>query len=248
MKGNKWIYFFMIVALSGVMHSWADYTCTRVRVVSQVCVQGAADPEPTCTTQVHYDLYCTVYNTGGAVPSCLIGKEEACYPGDGPGGFSPYDSNRDGIADDWQSIVDTDDPCSQNFNQNDRLGTNYGGTNSTRPNHSGVDIQCDEGDSVRAWRSGTVTRTNTSGIGCGNEIEISHNDGSRSIYCHLQNIQVLVNDVVDAGYLLGTADSTGNSTGHHLHISYIDSNNIRREYFSSTDTVPAPSELSSGGC
>lgn len=48
---------------------------------------------------------------------------------------------------------------------------------------------------------------------------------------------------------LGGADSTGNSTGDHLHIVHFDSNfNVAGEYFDFTDTRPTADQLVAGGC
>jgi murein DD-endopeptidase MepM/ murein hydrolase activator NlpD len=53
----------------------------------------------------------------------------------------------------------------------------------------------------------------------GIHIRIQHRDGYKTIYAHLWDALVEVGDSVTRGQLIGKADSTGNSTGSHLHLT-----------------------------
>ena len=51
---------------------------------------------------------------------------------------------------------------------------------------------------------------------------IEHSDGTRTMYNHLQEINVSVGQTVTAGQTIGAVGSTGNSSGPHLHFEVID--------------------------
>jgi murein DD-endopeptidase MepM/ murein hydrolase activator NlpD len=116
--------------------------------------------------------------------------------------------------------------------------------------HKGVDFSAgvDFGDSVYAVASGRVVQIEEGRIdGChplpepppnclawGNYVLIQHNDRHYdrvsgqmayvySLYLHLRqnNVVVAEGQNVDAGTLIGQADNTGNSDGHHVHLQII---------------------------
>ena len=74
---------------------------------------------------------------------------------------------------------------------------------------------------VRAAEGGTVARDYQSG-GYGNYIIITHSDGSKSIYAHMNNYSVEDGATVSKGTTIGIAGKTGNSTGIHLHFEFSD--------------------------
>jgi murein DD-endopeptidase MepM/ murein hydrolase activator NlpD len=198
-----------------------------------------------CWTR-YYETY-ECWNTGGG------GTGD---PGGGPGGggnpaYNPYDSDGNGAIDVWRGVVATDDDCANNFDENDRLGSEHGGTNTVRPGHNGVDIQADYGDAVYAAFDGTVENVGTSG-GCGYRVQVRNSNGTHTTYCHMVDLSspLAVGSVVRAGLSqLGQADSTGTSSGDHLHITHLDANfNNAGEYFSSVDQQPSPDQLNNGGC
>ena len=53
----------------------------------------------------------------------------------------------------------------------------------------------------------------------GKHIRIRHDHGYRTVYGHLTECRVTVGQVVKAKQLIGRADSTGNSSGSHLHLT-----------------------------
>ncbi|WP_407268507.1 peptidoglycan DD-metalloendopeptidase family protein [Radiobacillus sp. PE A8.2] len=83
--------------------------------------------------------------------------------------------------------------------------------------HKGTDIAGVSDRSILAADNGTVTFTGWDG-GYGNKIVIDHNNGYKTIYAHLQSINVKPGQTVAKGTKMGVMGTTGNSTGVHLHI------------------------------
>lgn len=96
------------------------------------------------------------------------------------------------------------------------------------PGHEGIDFMAPLDSRVFACADGIVDDVrlddNTDRIlfPYGNQIRIVHNtpEGQfTTIYAHLKTVGVAVGDHVHAGDEIGIADSTGNSTGSHLHLT-----------------------------
>jgi LysM repeat protein len=83
--------------------------------------------------------------------------------------------------------------------------------------HKGIDIANSVGTPVVAAQSGRVTFAGWNDGGYGYLVEISHEDGSRSIYAHHSRLLVQVGEEVVQGQQIGLMGSTGRSTGPHLH-------------------------------
>lgn len=102
-------------------------------------------------------------------------------------------------------------PCGQVWAGQTR--TNHSPTNSIDFNRTD-----DDGDTVVASASGTVTRVaNEGNVSYGRWIEISHGSGFTSRYAHLSVQAVSVGQAVRIGQRIGAVGSTGGSTGPHLH-------------------------------
>jgi murein DD-endopeptidase MepM/ murein hydrolase activator NlpD len=103
-----------------------------------------------------------------------------------------------------------------------------------RPAHNGVDIAASKGTEIRAAAGGRILvsrcdpdRRGASSCdvdgypgkgGCGWFVDILHANQIITRYCHLvRKPQVLVNDMVEAGQVIGFVGSSGNSSGPHLH-------------------------------
>lgn len=86
--------------------------------------------------------------------------------------------------------------------------------------HDGVDLACAEGTPIYAAMDGCVVYTLYSTSG-GNMVRLRHADGVETVYCHMQYTFVRDGEQVTAGQLIGTAGSTGNATGPHLHFSLL---------------------------
>lgn len=141
--------------------------------------------------------------------------------GGGGGGGNPPSPPNPNFTGCWHSLVATQDPNASTLDTNDKLGTDYGGQNTTRPDHSGIDIQCDLGDSVTSSGDGVVSQV-ADNASNGKYIRIDHPNGYQSTYLHLESQSVKVGDSVTAGQQVGTGDSTGSSTGNHLHYTLRD--------------------------
>ncbi|MFN2136673.1 MAG: peptidoglycan DD-metalloendopeptidase family protein [Candidatus Promineifilaceae bacterium] len=88
------------------------------------------------------------------------------------------------------------------------------------PGHDGIDIRAPEGSNIYAVAPGRVERVQPvpDGKGYGIHVRVAHADGYLTIYAHLQKALVREGNRVQAGTLLGLADSTGFSSGSHLHL------------------------------
>jgi murein DD-endopeptidase MepM/ murein hydrolase activator NlpD len=217
----------------------AEAECRGTFFNDTVCTEWW-DGQTTCTTTYRYYEYCTYGGGGGGTSG-----------GGGTQSGSPADTNANGRIDEWRGVVNTDDPCANNFAENDRLGTDFGGSNSIRTGHSGVDIQANRGDAIYPYMDGTVSAVGLSGD-CGFRVSVKNINGTYGIYCHMveNSSPVAVGARVYAGYTrIGSVDSTGSSSGDHLHIGVRDgSNNILGPYYNSADTQPSSAMLQNGGC
>jgi len=83
--------------------------------------------------------------------------------------------------------------------------------------HKGIDVANNVGTSIVAARSGTVAFAGWHDGGYGYLVEISHADGSRSLYGHNSRLLVRKGDQVEQGQQISQMGSTGRSTGPHLH-------------------------------
>lgn len=82
--------------------------------------------------------------------------------------------------------------------------------------HAGVDIKLNLNDSVYAAFDGVV-RMARYYAGYGNCVVVRHYNGLETLYGHLSKIKVRVNQVVNAGDLVGLGGRTGRASCNHLH-------------------------------
>lgn len=83
--------------------------------------------------------------------------------------------------------------------------------------HKGIDIANSTGTAIVAAQHGRVAFAGWSDGGYGYLVEITHGDGSRSLYAHQSRILVREGEEVLQGQQIGEMGSTGRSTGPHLH-------------------------------
>ncbi|MCC6312257.1 MAG: LysM peptidoglycan-binding domain-containing protein [Trueperaceae bacterium] len=81
--------------------------------------------------------------------------------------------------------------------------------------HTGIDIDGETGDPIRAAHAGTVTLSGWHG-GYGNLVIVTSGN-TEYYYGHASALKVEVGDEVAAGDVIALVGSTGNSTGSHLH-------------------------------
>lgn len=105
----------------------------------------------------------------------------------------------------------------QNYSEHQRTAKINGWSNY----NAGIDWALPSGTIIRAAHSGTVIGVSNDATGYGMHIRIkSTNDDEAdfiTIYAHLQRTEVRKGDKVMAGEPIGLSDSTGFSTGPHLH-------------------------------
>lgn len=83
--------------------------------------------------------------------------------------------------------------------------------------HRGIDIGVPTGTLVHAFRSGLVNFAGWDNTGFGNLVRLSHGNGLMSYYGHNQKVLVKTGQQVAAGTGIAISDSTGNSSGPHVH-------------------------------
>ncbi len=92
---------------------------------------------------------------------------------------------------------------------------------SGRRQHRGIDLAAAIGDPVRALRSGHVLEIGTH-RGFGKFVELEHRGGLRSLYAHLDTIEVEPGAHIRQGQRIGTVGKTGNARSPlmtpHLHV------------------------------
>ena len=82
--------------------------------------------------------------------------------------------------------------------------------------HSGIDISANEGATIIAADSGTVSVA-TYSSSYGNYVTIYHSNGTYTLYAHMSSLAVSAGQTVSQGDTIGYAGSTGWATGPHLH-------------------------------
>ena len=86
-----------------------------------------------------------------------------------------------------------------------------------RQGHPGIDLWLSMGAPVYAMHSGIIEIAKWSTIGYGFYVTIK-SDEWWTLYGHLETLNVVAGQVVSASDTIGMGNSTGNSTGPHLHL------------------------------
>lgn len=97
----------------------------------------------------------------------------------------------------------------------------FGAPRSGNLAHRGVDLEAPVGSPVLAIRSGRVVETGRH-RGRGLYVELEHSHSLRSLYAHLQTIDVAAGERVHQGQRIGRVGKTGNARSSlitpHLHL------------------------------
>jgi murein DD-endopeptidase MepM/ murein hydrolase activator NlpD len=83
--------------------------------------------------------------------------------------------------------------------------------------HLGIDIAASVGDNIFASDSGVVVFAGWAYGGYGYMVMVDHGNGYQTLYAHLSGVTARCGQSVLKGQVIGSAGSTGNSTGPHLH-------------------------------
>ena len=140
-----------------------------------------------------------------------------------------------GVGKSFQLLWPTDYlTVTQSFGVNQDIYRRWG-----LPGHEGLDIRAPMRSGVYACASGTVYRVHDGGgkHPYGKHVRLRHQDGYRTIYAHLLRPLVKVGQHVEAGEQIGLANSTGNSTGSHLHLT------LKKEGASAAGMTPFPYDI-----
>ncbi len=91
------------------------------------------------------------------------------------------------------------------------------------PGHEGIDIAAPLGTDIYCVAKGEVIRARhePTGHNYGTHVKVKHRRDYVTTYAHLESIadELEIGYKLNAGDVIGLADSTGNSTGSHLHLS-----------------------------
>jgi hypothetical protein len=90
--------------------------------------------------------------------------------------------------------------------------------------HHGIDFVGPIGTPIYATGNGRVVVAEYSFFGYGRTVVVDHGFGYRTLYAHLNTINVRVGDEVVRGQRIATLGNTGRSTGPHLHYEVIHRN------------------------
>src|SRR5574341_40588 len=104
----------------------------------------------------------------------------------------------------------------QQFNRNPEFYAKFG-----LPGHEGLDFKAPDLSYIYSCAEGQVflIHDGSNNHPYGIHIRIQHRDGFQTIYAHLSETKVKLNEEVKPRQIIGLADSTGNSTGPHLHLT-----------------------------
>jgi len=88
----------------------------------------------------------------------------------------------------------------------------------TTINNTGIDIRTRQGEKVSAVFTGVVTMI-TYLSGFGNTIILNHGDGYYSVYSHLDEVLVELDDLIGTAEVIGLAGDSGSLEGSKLHFA-----------------------------
>jgi len=115
-------------------------------------------------------------------------------------------------------------------------------------NHAGIDIAYGDGAGIYTAAPGVVRAAGFDST-FGYHVIIDHQNGWYTIYGHMQpNLLVSTGDTVDTSTQLGYEDSTGKSTGSHLHLGLSQGGNTTDFFMASGLTIDPCSALADCSC
>ncbi|WP_042464226.1 peptidoglycan DD-metalloendopeptidase family protein [Neobacillus dielmonensis] len=83
--------------------------------------------------------------------------------------------------------------------------------------HKGIDIARPSNRTIKAADNGVVVSAGWDNGGYGNKVIIDHQNGMRTLYGHMESINVKPGQTVSKGSAIGVMGATGDATGIHLH-------------------------------
>jgi murein DD-endopeptidase MepM/ murein hydrolase activator NlpD len=92
---------------------------------------------------------------------------------------------------------------------------------SYHPYHRALDIESPIGTPIKAADNGTVVFSGWSNDGYGYHVIIDHGNGYRTLYAHMNRLDVKAGQAVAQGQSIGIVGMTGRTTGPHLHFELV---------------------------
>ncbi|HBM74558.1 MAG TPA: hypothetical protein DD429_03250 [Clostridiaceae bacterium] len=86
--------------------------------------------------------------------------------------------------------------------------------------HNGIDIAGEEGAPIKAPLDGVVTKIDENDL-LGRSVTIKHSDNIETVYGHLSEVLVDVNQSVKQGDIIAKVGHSGNATAPHLHFEVV---------------------------
>lgn len=115
-------------------------------------------------------------------------------------------------------IFEGEFPITQYYNENPQLYTMF-----AVPGHEGIDFGTPTGTPVLAPFDGIILRDVYGDKDYGNFLVVWDPVQKCALwYCHLQNLATQPGDKVRKGQVLGHTNNTGHSTGPHLHVNFVE--------------------------
>ena len=87
-----------------------------------------------------------------------------------------------------------------------------------------MDLAQPLGTEIHAVADGTATYVGYDENGYGNYLQLNHSGNIVTLYAHCSEILVKKGDVIKQGDVIALVGSTGNSTGPHLHLEFLNGN------------------------
>lgn len=106
---------------------------------------------------------------------------------------------------------------------NERYGTVEDPVKGGTRFHSGIDLQCSQGEAAFTTLDGVVEEASVGwNGGFGNVVIVKHSDTIKTLYAHFSALQVRTGEQVKQGQVIGLCGNTGYSAGAHLHFEVRD--------------------------
>lgn len=116
-----------------------------------------------------------------------------------------------------------DPVVTQEFGENPDIYGKFG-----LPGHNGRDYGCKIGTLILACADGVVVKSEKH-PSYGNIVKLKHQDGYFSLYAHLNESKVILNQAVKQGDVIALSGNTGFTSGPHLHFG-IQAKDGKKEY------------------
>ena len=98
-----------------------------------------------------------------------------------------------------------------------RVTRNFNPSGKGKDQNDGINIAAAKGSSVVAANNGVVAHAGNQLRGFGNVVLVKHDNGTMTVYAHLEKVSVKKGDLVNAGQKLGTVGDTGTVKEPQLH-------------------------------